>query len=137
MAENPHGSSASIRTPRARVKGLGAAGHGAEHFWLQRLTGAANAPLMLALVAIVAMLWGKTYDEAALLVGHPVVAIILALAVISVCTHMRIGMQVVIEDYVHETGLKVAALLANTFYAAIVAVACLYAIIRVGLVGAL
>ena len=130
MAET---KSASIRTPRARVKGLGASGHGADHFWLQRLTGAANAPLMLAFVLIVAMLWGKSYPQAVALIGSPVVAIILLLAVVSVALHMRLGMQTIIEDYVHGKGLKFAALLANTFYTVAIAAACLYALVRVGL----
>jgi len=125
----------SIRTPRARVKGLGATGHGADHFWIQRLTGAANAPLMLALVAIVAAMWGRSYGQAVALVGSPFVAIPLLLAVLSVSVHMRLGMQTIIEDYVHDKGLKIAAVVANNFYAVAVAVACLYAIIRVSLAG--
>ena len=67
------------------------------------------------------------------LMSHPLVALILILAVISVTLHMRIGMQVVIEDYVHDKGLKIVSLLANNFYAVLVAVACLYAILRVSL----
>jgi succinate dehydrogenase / fumarate reductase, membrane anchor subunit len=132
MAES---KSASIRTPRARVKGLGASGHGAEHFWMQRLTGAANLLLMIAFVIIVAKMWGRPYPEAVALVAQPIVAIILLLTVVSVTIHMRLGMQVIIEDYVHDNGLKFAALTANTFYAVAVAAACLYAIVRVGLGG--
>ena len=126
-------TSVSMRTARSRVKGLGVAGHGAEHFWMQRLTAAANVPLMLAFVAIIAAMHGRGYPEAMALVGNPLVAIILLLAVASVTLHMRLGMQVIIEDYVHDTGLKLAALTANNFYAVTVAVACLYAILRVGL----
>lgn len=133
QVDNRQNTALSMRTPRARVKGLGASGHGADHFWLQRLTGAANALLMLAFVVIIAKMAGRPYPEAAALVAHPPVAIILILAVVSVTLHMRLGMQVVIEDYVHSHGLKYAALVANTFYAVAVAAACLYAIIRVGL----
>ncbi len=133
MADTPLGADTSIRTPRARVKGLGASGHGAGHFWVQRLTGAANALLMVAFVVIIAKMWGRSYEEALALVGHPVVAIILLLAVLSVAVHMRLGMQTVIEDYIHAKGLKLAAVLANDFYAVAVAVACLYAIVSVGL----
>lgn len=133
MADNRQDTSVSIRTPRARVRGLGASGHGADHWWFQRVTAAANAPLMIAFVIIVAMMAGRPYPEAVALMGHPLVAIILILAVLSVTLHMRVGMQVVIEDYVHDKALRFAALFANTFYAVIVAVACLYAILRVGL----
>ncbi|GJE75551.1 MULTISPECIES: succinate dehydrogenase, hydrophobic membrane anchor protein [Methylorubrum] len=135
QVDNRQNTALSMRTPRARVKGLGAAGHGAEHFWMQRVTGAANALLMLAFVVIIAKMAGRTYPEAVALVAHPLVAIILILAVVSVALHMRLGMQVVIEDYVHSHGLKYAALIANTFYAVAVAAACLYAIIRVSLGG--
>ncbi|GEP06199.1 succinate dehydrogenase, hydrophobic membrane anchor protein [Methylobacterium oxalidis] len=133
MADNRQNTNLSIRTPRARVRGLGPSGHGAEHWWLQRLTAAANAPLMLAFVVIVALMAGRPYPEAVALMGHPAAALILILAVISVTLHMRLGMQVIIEDYVHDKGLRIAALFANNFYAVVVAVACLYAILRVGL----
>ncbi|KQU35276.1 succinate dehydrogenase [Methylobacterium sp. Leaf94] len=133
MVDNRQNTHVTMRTPRARVKGLGASGHGAGHFWIQRLTAAANAPLMLAFVVVVALMANRTYPEAVALMSHPVVALILILAVISVTAHMRIGMQVIIEDYVQDKTLKLLSLLANNFYAVIVAVACLYAILRVSL----
>lgn len=133
MIDERQNTNLSIRTPRARVRGLGAAGHGAGHWWLQRVTAAANAPLMIGFVVVVAMMAGRPHAEALALIANPVVAVILILAVVSVCLHMRLGMQVVIEDYVHGHALKIAALLANTFYVVVVAAACLYAILRVGL----
>ena len=133
QAETRQNPNLSIRTPRARVRGLGVAHHGVGHWWMQRLTAAANAPLMLAFVVVVALMAGRTYPEAVALVSHPAVAIILILAVASVTIHMRLGMQVIIEDYVHGPGLKIAAVFANNVYAVVVAVACLYAILRVGL----
>ncbi|WP_210493002.1 succinate dehydrogenase, hydrophobic membrane anchor protein [Microvirga antarctica] len=123
----------SMRTPFARVQGLGPSGHGVEHWWLQRVTAIANIPLIISFVIIVAALAGSPYPRAIAIISHPLVAIILALAVVSVCLHMRLGMQVIIEDYVHATGLRLAALLANNFYAAIIAIACLYAILKVSL----
>ena len=133
MVDNRTDTTRTMRTPLARAKGLGAAGHGAEHWWLHRLTAVSNVPLILAFVIIVAALAGSTYDEALAIISHPLVAIVLILAVISVTNHMRLGMQIVIEDYVHQKGWKLVALGANNFYAVVIAVACLYAIVKVSL----
>ena len=133
MADNRADTRVSMRTPLARVKGLGASGHGVEHWWLHRMTAVSNVPLIIAFVIVVAALAGSSYEGAVAIVSHPLVAIILLLAVISVTNHMRLGMQIVIEDYVHDKGYKIAAIIANNFYAVIVAVACLYAILKVSL----
>lgn len=133
MADNRADPRVSMRTPLARVQGLGASGHGVEHWWLQRMTAVSNIPLVIAFVIIVASLAGSSYEEAIALVSHPFVAIILLLAVISVTSHMRIGMQVIIEDYVHDKGLRLVALIANNFYAVVIAVACLFAILKISL----
>ena len=133
MADNRADTRVSMRTPLARVKGLGASGHGVEHWWLHRMTAVSNVPLIIAFVIVVAALAGSSYEGAVAIVSHPLVAIILLLAVISVTNHMRLGMQIVIEDYVHAKELKIAAIIANNFYAVIIAVACLYAILKVSL----
>ena len=122
----------SIRTPRARVAGLGVAHHGVSHWWLQRITAVTNTVLMLAFVIIIANMAGRTYAEAAHIVANPLVSIILILALLSVTLHMRLGMQVIIEDYVHAQATKIAAVFANNVYAVLVAVACLYAVLRIG-----
>ena len=133
MVDNRPEATRSIRTSYARAKGLGPAHHGTGEWWLHRVTAVSNVPLILSFVVIVALMAGRPYPEAVALMGHPAAALILILAVISVTLHMRLGMQVIIEDYVHDKGLRIAALFANNFYAVVVAVACLYAILRVGL----
>ena len=130
MVDNRYDTSRTMRTPLARVKGLGAAGHGAEHWWTHRMTAVSNIPLIVAFTIIVASLAGRSYQEAVGIVSHPLVAIILILAVVSVTTHMRMGVQIIIEDYVHDKGLKIAALIANTFYAVIIAAAAIGAATR-------
>ena len=133
MVDNRYDTTRTMRTPLARAKGLGAAGHGAEHWWMHRMTAVSNVPLIVAFVIIVASLAGTNYQGAVSIVSHPLVAIILILAVISVTNHMRLGMQIIIEDYVHDKGWKIAALIANNFYAVVIAVACLFGIVKVGL----
>ena len=79
----------SIRTPRARVRGLGVSHHGAGHWWLQRLTAVANVVLMLAFVVIIARMAGRPYPEAIRLVGSPFVSLILILAVLRIIARLR------------------------------------------------
>lgn len=122
----------SIRTPRARVRGLGVAHHGVGPWWMQRVTALTNTVLMLCFVVIIAKMAGRSYAEAVHIVANPFVSIILILAFLSVTLHMRLGMQVIIEDYVHAQATKIAAVLANNVYAVLVAVACLYAVLRIG-----
>jgi len=124
----PEGS--SIRTPLARVRGLGAAHSGTGHFWRQRLTAVANVPLVIGFVVIVASLLGRNHAAVVQVLGSPFVAIVLLLFIISVTTHMRIGMQVIIEDYVHDDIPKLVCLLANTFFTVAVALTAIYAILK-------
>jgi succinate dehydrogenase / fumarate reductase membrane anchor subunit len=131
MVDNRPDTRVSMRTPLARVKGLGAAGHGVEHWWIHRVTAVSNIPLIIAFVAIVATLAGRPHADALRIVSHPLVAILLSLAVISVTNHMRLGMALPIEDYVHQKGLKLAALIANNFFAVLIAVICLYSILKI------
>jgi succinate dehydrogenase / fumarate reductase membrane anchor subunit len=119
---------AAFRTPLARVHGLGPAGHGVEHWWQQRLTAVANVALAIGFVWIVAALVGRERAAALSLVSRPLVALVLALFLVSACLHLRLGLQVVIEDYVHTPGRKIAALIASTFYAVVVAGAGLVAL---------
>jgi succinate dehydrogenase membrane anchor subunit len=118
------------RTPLGHVRGLGSARSGTQHFWRQRLTAVANVPLVIAFVVIAISLLGRNHAAAVQIIGSPVVAIILLLFVVSVTYHMRIGMQVVIEDYVHGELAKLVLLLGNTFFAIAVAFGCVYAILK-------
>ena len=131
MVDNRYDTNRTMRTPLARAKGLGAAGHGAGHWWLHRMTAISNVPLVIAFVIIVASLAGTTYEQAVGIVSHPLVALLLILAVISVTNHMRLGMQIPIEDYIHDKGWKLAVLIANNFYAVVIGVACLWAILKI------
>ena len=131
MVDNRPDTRVSMRTPLARAKGLGAAHHGAEHWFLHRMTAVSNIPLIVAFIIIVASLAFRPWQDAVRVVSHPLVALLLILCVVSVTNHMRMGMQIIIEDYVHDKGLKIAAVIANNFYAVVIAAACLWAIAKI------
>jgi succinate dehydrogenase / fumarate reductase membrane anchor subunit len=119
-----------IRTPLARVLGRGSARSGTDHFWRQRVTSVANVPLTIAVVLIVVSLLGRNQSAAAQILGSPVVAIIMLLFIVSTTMHMRIGMQVIIEDYVHDESSKLTLLMANTFFTIVVGLACAYGVLK-------
>ena len=121
----------SIRTPIGRVRGLGSAKSGTEHFWHQRLTAIANLFLVSAFVVILVSLLGRSHAAVHQILGSPFVAIVMLLMVGSVTYHMKLGMQVVIEDYVHDEKWKFAAIIANNFFAIAVAAACAYALLKI------
>jgi succinate dehydrogenase / fumarate reductase membrane anchor subunit len=125
----------SMRTPLSRVRGLGSAKDGTDHFWMQRLTALANIPLMLALVVLVLAGTGADHTTAKSLLSHPLAAVILLLAIVSGCHHMRLGMQVIIEDYVHHEGLKTLSLMINVFFTVTVALIAILAVVKLWLGG--
>jgi succinate dehydrogenase / fumarate reductase membrane anchor subunit len=120
----------SMRTPLGRVRNLGASHSGTGDFWRQRLTAVAMTLLIIPVIVIVLMLIGSNQAGAKLILGSLPVAIILILFIIASTWHMKIGMQVVIEDYVHGEKVKLAAIMANNFFSFAVALASIYAIFK-------
>jgi succinate dehydrogenase / fumarate reductase, membrane anchor subunit len=120
----------SLRTPLARVRGLGSAKEGTDHFWRQRLTAVSNIFLVSFLILLLARYAGADYATVRQALSHPVNAVALLLLVLSATVHMRLGMQTIIEDYVHSEGRKVAALMLNTFFALLVGVTCVFAVLK-------
>ena len=123
----------SLRTPLGRVLGKGSAGDGVGHWWMQRVTAVALLPLT-AWFAI--SLLGKqlqSYEVMRGWLGQPWVAVFAALLVITIAWHSKLGVQVVIEDYVHGKGGKTALLLFSTFVHVAAVAAGLFAILRLAL----
>jgi succinate dehydrogenase / fumarate reductase, membrane anchor subunit len=123
----------SMRAPLRQVRGLGSAKSGTEHFWRQRLTAMANIPLTIGFVVVVASLRGRNHAAVVQILGSPLVAVLMLLFILSASIHMRIGMQVIIEDYVHDDFAKFTLLIANTFFAIVVALTSALAILKLSL----
>ncbi len=107
----------SMRSELGKVRGLGAAHNGTHHFWMQRVTAIANLPLVSYLVYFIVSHIGHTRADVLASVKNPFSAVALVLAMISIFWHMKLGLQMVIEDYVHGTALKLVSLLLNAFFA--------------------
>jgi succinate dehydrogenase / fumarate reductase, membrane anchor subunit len=120
----------SMRTPLARVRNLGASHSGTSDFWRQRLTAVAMTLLIVPVVIVMIMLIGRNHAGAAQILGSIPIAIILLLFIVASTWHMKIGMQVVIEDYIHNEKLKIASVMANNFFCVAVAMASIYAILK-------
>ena len=120
----------SMRTPLGRVRNLGAAHSGTRDFWRQRLTAVAMVLLIIPVLFVVFMLLGRNQAGAAQILGSAPIALIMLLFIVASTWHMKIGMQVVIEDYVHSEKLKLVSIMANNFFCVTVALASIYAIFK-------
>ena len=122
-----------MATPLKRVRGLGAAHRGTETFWRQRLTAIANVPLTIFLILSILTHIGASFDEVHAYLARPLVALAMLALVLSASMHMRIGLKEIIEDYVHGEGWRVAAIVAASFFAVGIALACTLALLKISL----
>ncbi len=121
----------NMRTPLGRVRGLGSAKTGTEEFWLQRMTAIASIPLTIAGLVLVISLTARSYPAIKQILASPLVAVLLILFVIANAMHMKIGVQIVIEDYVYDKKQKFTLLMLNVFFAWAVGLACVFAILKI------
>ena len=119
-----------MRTPLARVRGLGSARSGTGHFWQMRLTSVASIPLTIAFVVIVVSLLGRNQAYAQQILSTPLVAIVMLLFIMINVHHMWQGMQIVIEDYIHGELAKLSLVIANTLFCFAVGLAAIYALLK-------
>lgn len=123
--------SPGMRTALGRVRGLGSAREGTDHFWRQRLTAVANVPLILFFVGLVVSLNGASYAEVRETLANPLVALLTILILASALYHMKLGMQSIIEDYVHGEGLKVVLVMLNIFFPIVIGAVSLFALLKI------
>jgi len=123
----------SVRTPLARVEGLGSAHRGTEHFISQRVTAVALIPLAIWFAVSVLSLIGASRIEAVQFLAEPVNAVLMALFIIAALMHMVLGLQMVIEDYITGEAGKVVLLVLNKFFAWIVGAASILALLKIAL----
>jgi succinate dehydrogenase / fumarate reductase membrane anchor subunit len=120
----------SIQTPLGRVRYLGSAKSGTKHFWHQRLTAVAMIPLTIAVVIIIVGLLGRNQAAVVQILGSTFVAITMLLFAVTSIYHMWLGMQVIVEDYVHDEMLKYITLMGNTFFCVAVGLTAVFAILK-------
>jgi succinate dehydrogenase / fumarate reductase membrane anchor subunit len=126
MANDP----ASAQSAARRARFLGASKTGAGDDWRMRVSSIALLPLSIAFIWMVLSLLGKDYAEARAVLGTPFAALLMLLFVATGVFHMKLGMQSIIDDYVHSTHLKDLSLIANLFFSVCVGLACVYAILK-------
>jgi len=125
----------SMRTPLKNVRSLGSAKEGTTHYWHQRVTAIAMIPLFVIAIAYVVSLVGADYERVRYVLSLPFTSLVLLLLIGAVFYHMKLGLQVVIEDYIHSEGTKMVLLLLNTFFCAIVGLASALAVLKLAFGG--
>jgi succinate dehydrogenase / fumarate reductase membrane anchor subunit len=121
----------SMRSPLGRARGLGSAKSGTQHWWAQRLTALALVPLTIWFVIAMVAATGSDYASARVFIGNPITAVLLILLIVATFHHAQLGLQVVIEDYVHTKPVEIALLLIIKGAAVVLALAAIFAVLSV------
>lgn len=120
----------SLRSPLGRVLGLGAAKEGVSHWWDQRITAVALVPLLIWFVASIAFMAGADHAQIKAWIGNPFTAVLLIAMLVALFYHMKLGIQVVIEDYVHHKATKLVLDFINLFAAYLLGGASVLSVIK-------
>jgi len=120
-----------LRTPLSNVRGLGSAKEGTHHWWMQRLTAIALIPLSLWFIVAVLCVVSSSYAEAITWIDSPINSTLLIILSAALFYHSQLGVQVVVEDYVHSEWLKMGALILLRFVTVLLATACVISVLRI------
>ena len=131
MAKTPHVD--IMRSPLGRARGLGSARAGATHWWMQRVTSLALLPLTLWFLCAMVRMIGATRDDVVSWMAGPLPIVLMIALVIATFHHMALGLQVVIEDYVHHDWLRIGSVLVAKGLSVLLALACIVSVLRLGL----
>tara|TARA_B100001093_G_scaffold170271_1_gene163071 strand:- start:478 stop:861 length:384 start_codon:yes stop_codon:yes gene_type:complete len=122
-----------MRTDLGRVRGLGTAKEGVHHWWMQRLTAIALIPLTLWFIISIATLNNASYTETVNWLSIPLVSIFMILLVSATLYHALLGVQVVVEDYIHQEGFKFLLLIGLKFIFLVLGVAAIFSLLKIAL----
>ncbi len=125
----------NYRTPRALVSGLGSAGQGTHHWWTQRITAVALLPLAVLFIVPFARALGGDHSAVLELYAHPFHAIVAVLFIAVAFRHLALGLQVVIEDYVHAKAWRTGLLVGNTMFCFAFGLAGVFAVLKIAFAG--
>ncbi len=123
----------SLRSPLSRVLGLGSAKDGTDHWFAQRISAVALVLLGLWFVISLAVLGTVKYGNVIAFLGKPLNGVLMALLCVTLAYHSYLGVQVVVEDYVHTKGVKIVVLILSRFAHVFIAIASVYSILRIGI----
>ena len=125
----------SYRSPLGRARGLGSAREGAGHWWAQRLTAVALVPLCLWFVIGLVGVIGADHEAVLEWISQPLTSSLLVVLIVAAFHHAQLGLQVVIEDYVHHEGLKIASIMAVKFAAILLGLWAVFSVLSIAFGG--
>lgn len=123
----------SLRSPLGKVRGLGSAKNGTHHWWMQKVTAVALIPLTVWFVSSVVQMTQADYGAVVKWMSSPVVAVLMMLFIITGIYHLKLGLQVIIEDYIHSEGQKVALQMFVTFGCVLIGMLAIFSILKIAL----
>lgn len=123
----------SLRSPLGKVRGLGSAKNGTHHWWMQKVTAVALIPLTVWFVSSIVQMTQADYGAVVKWMSSPVVAVLMMLFIITGIYHLKLGLQVIIEDYIHSEGQKVALQMFVTFGCVLIGMLAIFSILKIAL----